>query len=131
VRTALKVTAALLFLVVTPRVLMGEVFEVVGAVHLGSSALTLERSASAADPAGAAAASEDSDESRSHRPLADSQGPTKPRLAIPRRRQLGQLAGTERPTGQSAADTQGQQAGPAPVGGTDAPLADARPLLKP
>jgi hypothetical protein len=131
VRTALKVTAALLFLVVTPRVLMGEVFEVVGAVHLGSSALTPERSDSVADPAGSAAASEAGDDSRSHRPKADSDGPTKPRFAIPRRRQLGQLAGTGLPTGQSGPETQGRQAGPVLVVGTDTPLAEARLLLKP
>ena len=78
-RIGLKLVAALLFVVVTPRAVMGEVFEVVGA----DPAVLQVGSASLAEP-----------DSASETDMAEGQGPTKPRWAIPRRRQLGQLPGS-------------------------------------
>jgi hypothetical protein len=78
-RIGLKIVAALLFMLVTPRAVMGEVFEVVGA----GSAVHHAGSATVAEPDG-----------DSGPDMGEGQGPTKPRWAIPRRWQLGQLPGT-------------------------------------
>jgi hypothetical protein len=79
VRTALKIVAALLFVLVTPRAAMGEIFEVVGTgaatPHLASATLAELDGESGPD-------------------LDEGDGPTKPRWAIPKRRQLGRLPGT-------------------------------------
>jgi hypothetical protein len=104
-RTGLKIVAALLFMLVAPRAAMGEVFEVVGA----GSAVLQGSPAALAEP--------DAD-SGPH--MGEGQGPTKPRWAIPRRRQLGQLPGTGFST--PSAEQQEQPPsllGPAGTGGTD------------
>jgi hypothetical protein len=79
VRTALKIVAALLFVLVTPRAAMGEIFEVVGTgaetPHVASATLAELDGESGPD-------------------LGEGDGPTKPRWAIPKRRQLGRLQGT-------------------------------------
>lgn len=103
-RIGLKIVAALLFVLVTPRAVMGEVFEVAGA-------------GSAVQASSAAMAEPDAD---SEPDMDEGQGPTKPRWAIPRRRQLGQLPGTWLST--PSAESQEQASplhGPAGTGGTD------------
>jgi hypothetical protein len=78
VRIALKIVAALLFVLVTPRAAMGEIFEVVGN---GTGAVQVGSAMSEFDGDGGP-------------DLGEGSGPTKPRWAIPKRRQLAGLAGT-------------------------------------
>ena len=104
--TGFKLVAALLFLVVAPRAVMGEVFEVAGSdsatVNLAAKASTVldavRSEPTDAAPGTSVAAPATDGGSRSHRPKEEPQGPSKPRWAIPRRRQLGrELSGTTTP----------------------------------
>jgi hypothetical protein len=92
VRIALKIVAALLFVLVTPRAAMGEIFEVVGT---GAGAVQVDSAMSEFEGHG--------------RPdLGEGDGPTKPRWAIPKRRQPGGLVGTPVSLPSPGAEPQGQ-----------------------
>jgi hypothetical protein len=106
VRTALKIVAALLFVLVTPRAAMGEIFEVVGT---SAGAVQVDSAMSEFDSDGGS-------------DLGEGSGPTKPRWAIPKRRQLAGLAGAHlslTPAGTEQQDQSDPLLVPAGAGGTE------------